>query len=72
MPVQNAFGESFNGRLRDECLNEQWFLTLADARQAIEAWRREYNEVRPHSALGHQTPREFAAIAALLTPAGAS
>lgn len=71
-PVQNAFVESFNGRLRDECLNEQWFLTLADARQAIEAWRREYNEVRPHSALGHQTPREFAEITALLTPAGAS
>ena len=71
-PVQNAFGESFNGRLRDECLNEQWFLTLADARQAIEAWRREYNEVRPHSALGHPTPRAFAEIAALLTPAGAS
>jgi len=71
-PVQNAFGESFNGKLRDECLNEQWFLTLADARQAIEAWRREYNEVRPHSALGHQTPREFAEITALLTPTGAS
>ena len=71
-PVQNAFVESFNGRLRDECLNEQWFLTLADARFVVETWRREYNEVRPHSALGDQTPREFAASAALLTPAGVS
>jgi putative transposase len=66
-PVQNAFVESFNGKFRDECLSEQWFLSLWDARQAIETWRREYNEQRPHSALGQQTPREFAAA---FTPAG--
>jgi len=66
-PVQNAFVESFNGKFRDECLSEHWFLSLWDARQAIETWRREYNEQRPHSALGQQTPREFAAA---FTPAG--
>lgn len=66
-PVQNAFVESFNGKFRDECLSEQWFLSVWDARQAIETWRREYNEQRPHSALGQQTPREFAAA---FTPAG--
>jgi putative transposase len=66
-PVQNAFVESFNGKFRDECLSEQWFLSLWDARQAIETWRREYNEQRPHSALGQQTPREYAAA---FTPAG--
>lgn len=58
-PVQNAFIESFNGRLRDECLNEHWFLGLADARQTVEAWRRDYNAARPHSALGYRTPEEF-------------
>jgi len=52
--------ESFNGKFRDECLNEHWFLTIQDARQTIEAWRREYNEERPHSSLGRRTPREFA------------
>ncbi len=71
-PVQNAFVESFNGKFRDECLSEHWFLSLADARQAIEAWRREYNEERPHRSLGRRTPREFAQAAALLTPAGVS
>lgn len=60
-PVQNAFIESFNGRLRDECLNEHWFTTLADARGTVEAWRRDYNHARPHSALGYQTPAGFAA-----------
>jgi putative transposase len=59
-PAQNAFVESFNGRLRDECLNEHWFLGLADARRIIEAWRRDYNGARPHSALGYRTPDEFA------------
>ncbi len=49
-PVQNAFVESFNGKMRDECLNEHWFGTLVEARQTIEAWRRDYNEIRPHSA----------------------
>ncbi len=51
-PNENAYVESFNGRLRDECLNEHWFLTLAHAQTAIEAWRIEYNRERPHSALG--------------------
>jgi putative transposase len=59
-PVQNAFAESFNGRLRDECLNESWFVSLADARETIEAWRIDYNETRPHSGLADRTPREFA------------
>ena len=59
-PVQNAFVESFNGRFRDECLNEHWFLDLKDARKTIEAWRQDYNAKRPHSSLGYQTPEEFA------------
>ena len=60
-PTDNAFVESFNGRLRDECLNSHWFLSLADARAKIEAWRRDYNESRPHTALGWLTPAEYAA-----------
>jgi putative transposase len=59
-PVQNSFIESFNGRFRDECLNANWFENLADARRKIEAWRQEYNEHRPHSALAYRTPAEFA------------
>lgn len=59
-PVQNAFVESFNGTCRDECLNENWFLSLADARAIIENWRIDYNEQRPHSSLGRRTPSEFA------------
>jgi len=59
-PIQNAFAESFNGRLRDECLNESWFVSLADAQQTIEAWRIDYNVVRPHSGLADRTPEEFA------------
>jgi putative transposase len=62
-PMQNGWVESFNGRLRDECLNANWFVTMADARQKIEAWREEYNGERPHSSLGYRTPREFAAAA---------
>ena len=58
-PMQNAFIESFNGKFRDECLNENWFLDLAEAREKIEAWRCDYNQVRPHSALGYLTPAEF-------------
>jgi putative transposase len=58
-PVQNAFIESFNGRFRDECLNENWFLTLAEAKVLIEAWRKDYNENRPHSSLNNLTPLEF-------------
>jgi putative transposase len=63
-PTDNAFVESFNGRLRDECLDTHWFLSLEDARAKIEAWRRDHNAFRPHSALGHLTLQEFAAIAA--------
>ena len=59
-PVQNAYAESFNGRLRDECLNETWFWTLADARVTIEQWRVEYNTARPHSRLAGVPPAEFA------------
>jgi putative transposase len=59
-PVENAYIESFNGRFRDECLNEHWFLTMAHARRAIENWRIEYNTERPHSSLGDLTPEEYA------------
>ena len=59
-PVQNAFIESFNGKFRDECLNTQWFLSLEEARETIEAWRQQYNGVRPHSSLGNLTPDEYA------------
>ena len=62
-PTDNAFVESFNGRFRDECLNTHWFLSLADARAKIEAWRRHYNESRPHTSLGYMTPQEFASSA---------
>ena len=58
-PVQNAFVESFNGRLRDECLNQHWFRSLADARQIVEEWRLDYNRERPHSALGGLSPEEY-------------
>jgi len=59
-PTQNAFIESFNGRVRDECLNEHVFGSLAEARRTIEAWRQDYNAERPHKSLGHLTPNEFA------------
>lgn len=59
-PAENAYIESFNGKFRDECLNEHWFSTLEDARRTIEEWRRDYNEERPHSALGGLPPREYA------------
>ena len=58
-PVENAFIESFNGRLRDECLSTSWFLDLADARTQIEAWRQDYNGARPHSGLAGRTPSGF-------------
>jgi putative transposase len=58
-PVENAYIESFNGRLRDECLNEHWFINLGHARRLIEDWRIDYNQVRPHSSLGNLTPEEF-------------
>lgn len=59
-PVQNAFAESFNGRFRDECLNQSWFVSLHDAQETIEAWRIDYNVARPHSGLADATPEEFA------------
>ena len=59
-PNENAYIESFNGKFRDECLNEHWFISLAHARGIIEAWRIEYNTERPHSSLGNRTPQEFA------------
>jgi transposase InsO family protein len=59
-PNQNAYVESFNGRLRDECLNEHWFVSLDHARAVIEAWRREYNEERPKKSLGGLTPAQYA------------
>jgi putative transposase len=59
IPVENAHIESFNGRLRDECLNVHQFVSLDDVRAKIEAWRRDYNQHRPHSALGHLKPSEF-------------
>jgi len=62
-PIENAFAESFIGRLRDECLNENWFINLSHARNVIEAWRKDYNEVRPHSSLKGNTPMEYAGMA---------
>ena len=68
-PVENAYIESFNGKFRDECLNEHWFLDLDHARELIEEWRVDYNRVRPHSSLDNATPEEFArAQAGLRSP----
>jgi putative transposase len=64
-PTDNAFAESFNGRFRDECLNQHWFASLEEARQIIEVWRIEYNTERPHRALGQQTPAAWQATWAL-------
>jgi len=58
-PVENAYIESFNGKFRDECLNEHWFMSLRQAKSLIEDWRVEYNTERPHSALGYLTPEQF-------------
>lgn len=55
-PTDNAFIEAFNGRFRAECLNQHWFLTHADAREKMEDWRRDYNEVRPHGTIGDKVP----------------
>ncbi|GMV51755.1 MAG: hypothetical protein NBKEAIPA_03112 [Nitrospirae bacterium] len=60
-PMEHAFIESFNGRLRDECLNMHQFASLVEAQAIIEAWRVDYNQRRPHSSLGHLTPNEFVA-----------
>jgi len=64
-PIENCFVESFNGRFRDECLNTHWFVSLRDARRTIEAWRVDYNHVRPHGSLGGLPPRVFARGAGL-------
>jgi putative transposase len=69
-PVQNAFIESFNGRFRDECLNQHWFVNLAHARRVVETWRLDYNRARPHSSLGYLTPDEFANQVREKTPEG--
>jgi putative transposase len=61
-PIENAFAESFNGRLLDECLNTNWFMSLKHARDVIEEWRKDYNTVRPHSSLGGLAPQEFIAL----------
>ncbi len=58
-PVENCFVESFNGRVRDECLNVHWFETLDEARRILEDWRRDYNEMRPHSSLSDQVPKSY-------------
>lgn len=60
-PMQNGYIESFNGKFRDECLNEHWFTSLAQARDVIADWRRDYNEIRPHSSCGRIPPAQFAA-----------
>jgi len=66
-PMQNGHVESFNGRFRDECLNANWFVSLADAKRKIESWREEYNVERPHSSLAYRTPAEFAKACSELT-----
>lgn len=63
-PTDNAHIESFNGSLRDECLNIHWFGSLTDAKEKLDAWRIDYNESRPHKALDHRTPKEYAAAMA--------
>ena len=69
-PMENGYVESFNGRFRDECLNENWFRDLADAREKITQWKQDHNEKRPHSSLQYRTPVEFAAQAAGFYRAG--
>jgi putative transposase len=64
-PTDNAYIESFNGKFRSECLNQHWFTSLQDAQEEFDDWRQDYNQVRPHSSLGHRTPTEFAAVSAL-------
>ena len=58
-PTDNAVIEAFNARFRQECLNEHWFLLVADAQERVNAWREDYNQVRPHSSLGNLTPEQF-------------
>ena len=68
-PTDNPFIESFNGKFREECLNQNWFLSLGDAQEQIDAWRWDYNHERPHRALGGQTPHEFAILEGRPRPA---
>jgi putative transposase len=67
-PTDNAFIEAFNGRFRAECLNAHWFLSLADAAEKLEAWRRDYNEERPHSAIGNNVPAALMKSARAASP----
>ena len=67
-PTDNAFIESFNGKLRQECLNQHWFLSLEDAQDVLQAWQQDYNGHRPHSALGDRTPIEFAIFSTGASP----
>jgi putative transposase len=69
-PIENAYVESFNGKFRDECLNEHWFVSIAEAQAVIEAWRVDYNTVRPHHSLDQQTPAAYAAAACAGPAAG--
>ena len=68
-PMQNAYIESFNARMRDECLNQHWFNSLEEAREIIEVWREDYNRERPHGSLDNQTPEQFAKRCALIQEA---
>ncbi len=70
-PTDNAFIESFNGRVRQECLDQHWFLSLQDAQERLDAWRIDYNQSRPHSSLGNRTPAEFVAMSCLSKLRGA-
>jgi putative transposase len=65
-PTDNAFIEAFNGLLRQECLNENWFMSLDDAREKVEVWRQEYNISRPHGALGNLSPMEYSKVKELV------
>jgi putative transposase len=67
-PTDNAFIESFNGKFRPECLNAHWFISLDDTRRKCEAWRRDYNEERPHSSIGNKAPIELVNRSAALGP----
>ena len=69
-PMQNGYMESFNGKLRDECLNQHWFRDVEEARQLTEEYRQDYNQQRPHSALGNWTPEEFVRRVAGAAPLG--
>jgi len=70
-PVENAFIESFNGRFRDECLNQHTFMDMADVAKKLSAWQKEYNEVRPHSSLADMAPKEYVARLTGTSAAGA-